>query len=85
MYSHSSSISIYWYGFKFEDISLSRDLDDQSHQSDYAFVNAVHRSPSLDSIVNRNMIDFFVKGANSVDGDADSLSFSFNLATRAEK
>lgn len=59
-------------------------LNDQSHQSDHEFVNTVQRKHSLDYIVNRNMVDWFVKEANTIDEDSSSL-FSFGLAIRAEK
>ncbi|VVC35641.1 Hypothetical protein CINCED_3A016685 [Cinara cedri] len=66
--------------------SLSHDdyLNEPPNRSDYEFVDAVlQESASLDSLVNKNMVDWFVKEANSIDDD-DSSSFSFDLAVRAE-
>jgi len=65
------------------DNSLSDDLNELAHDSDYAFLNAVHRSRSLDSLVDKNMADWFAMEANAIDDNSDSSSFSFNLAARA--
>lgn len=67
--------------------SASEFLAGPSHRSDYEFLNAARRSPSLDDLVNRKMIDWFVDEANLVDeeGDDESSSYSFDLAARAQK
>lgn len=67
-----------------KDDSLCEDLNESSHQSDYVFVNTVHRQHSLDDIVSRNMVDWFVREANAIDDD-NSSSFSYDLAVRAER
>lgn len=62
------------------DDSLCEDLNNSSHQSDHVFVNTVHRHHSLDYIVEKNMVDWFVKEANTIDEHS-----SFDLAVRAER
>lgn len=66
------------------DDSLSDYLNESSHQSDYEFVDTVHQSPTLNSLVEKNFTDWFVNEANLVDED-DSSVFSFDLTLRAEK
>lgn len=69
----------------FRHSSLNDDsLNASSHQSDYEFLDTVRRSTSLDSLVNRNMVDWFIKEADTID-ENDSSTFSFDLAVRAEK
>lgn len=69
------------------DDSIITELDRRSsHNSDYELLDAVRLSPSLDSLVNNHMVDWFIQEANAVDEDApESSSFSFDLAARAAK
>jgi hypothetical protein len=59
-------------------------LNNSSHQSDHIFAKTVYRHRSLDYIVKRNIIDWFVKEANTIEKHNSSL-FSFDLAVRAER
>lgn len=67
-----------------ENDSLSEYLNESPHQSDYEFMDTVHRSPLLNSLVEKYLTDWFVDEANLVDED-DSSVFSLDLTLRAEK